>query len=122
MFHKIDQMYRDIRQQQIEEATEMILNLRANLKSNNTTSSSPITPKISIQQPTMPLEPKTVPKNLKEIQSRPSHVWNCAHGLPIDVNTLGVELQLVIKEVNVRQSTKESTPKVSSQYTRSVIN
>ena len=44
-----------------------------------------------------------------------------AHGLPIDVNTLGVELQLVIKAVNTRQSTKYITPKASSQYTRSVI-
>ena len=41
-----------------------------------------------------------------------------AHGLPIDVNTLGVELQLVIKAVNARQSTKEITPKASSKYTR----
>ena len=44
-----------------------------------------------------------------------------AHGLPIDVNTLGVELQLVIREVNARQSTKVITPKASSQYTRSFI-
>ena len=42
-------------------------------------------------------------------------------GLPIDVNTVGVELQLVIKAVNARQSTKEITPKASSKYTRSVI-
>ena len=41
-----------------------------------------------------------------------------AHGLPIDVNTLGVELQLVIKAVNARPSTKEITPKASSKYTR----
>ena len=33
-----------------------------------------------------------------------------AHGLPIDVNTLGIELQLVIRAVNARQSTKEITP------------
>ena len=45
-----------------------------------------------------------------------------AHGLPIDVNTLGVELQLVIKAVNTRQSTKDFTPKESSKYTCSVIN
>ena len=44
-----------------------------------------------------------------------------AHGLPIDVNTLGSELQLVIRAVNERQSTKVITPKASSQYTRSVI-
>ena len=37
-----------------------------------------------------------------------------AHGLPIDVNTLGVELQLVIKAVNARQSTKYITPKAYS--------
>ena len=43
------------------------------------------------------------------------------HGLPIDVNTLGGELQLVIRAVNARQSTKVITPKASSQYTRSVI-
>ena len=44
-----------------------------------------------------------------------------AHGLPIDVNTLGGELQLVIRVVNARQSTKVITPKASSQYTHSVI-
>ena len=44
-----------------------------------------------------------------------------AHGLPIDVNTLGVELKLVTRAVNTRQSTKYITPKASSQYTRSVI-
>ena len=49
MFHKIDQMYRDIMEQESEEATELILNICANLNSNNTSSSSPITPKISIQ-------------------------------------------------------------------------
>ena len=65
MFHKIAQMYRYIREQESEEATEQILNLRANLNSKNTSFSSPITPKISIQQPTMPLDPKTVPEDLK---------------------------------------------------------
>ena len=44
-----------------------------------------------------------------------------SHGLPIDVNTLGSNLQLVIIAVNARQSTKVTTPKESSQYTRSVI-
>ena len=38
-----------------------------------------------------------------------------AHGLPIDGNKLGAELQLAIREVNVRQSTKVITPKASSQ-------
>ena len=65
MFHKISHIYRDIREQESEETTEMILNIRANLKSNNTSLSSPITPKISIQQPTMNIEPKTVPEYLK---------------------------------------------------------
>ena len=69
-------MYIDIREQEIEEATELILNLRDNLNSNNSPSSSPITPHTSIQQPTMPLDPKTVPKYLKEIQPHPSQVWN----------------------------------------------
>ena len=64
-------------EQESEEATELIINLRANLKSNNTSLSSPITPNISIQHPTMPLDPKTSPKDLKEIQPRPSQVWNC---------------------------------------------
>ena len=45
----------------------------------------------------------------------------CDHGFPIDFNTLGSELQLVIRAVNSRQSTKVITPKASSQYTRSVI-
>ena len=45
-----------------------------------------------------------------------------AHGLPIDVYTLGVELQLVVKEVNARQSTKDITPRSSSKYTPSAIN
>ena len=44
-----------------------------------------------------------------------------AHGLTIDVNTLGAELQLVIRAVNARQSTKVITPNASSQYTRLVI-
>ena len=44
-----------------------------------------------------------------------------ANGLPIDVNTLGAELQLVIRAVNARQSTKVITPNASSQYTCSVI-
>ena len=43
------------------------------------------------------------------------------HGLPIDVNTLGGELQLIIRAVNTRQTNKVITPKASSQYTRSVI-
>ena len=65
MFHKTDQMYRDIREQESEEATELILNLRANLKSNHTSSSSHITPNIPIQQPTMNIDLKTVPTDLK---------------------------------------------------------
>ena len=44
------------------------------------------------------------------------------HGLPIDVNILGAELQLGIKAVNVRKSTKDITTNSSSKYTRSVIN
>ena len=44
-----------------------------------------------------------------------------AHGLPIDVNTLGAELQFFKKPVNAQQSTKEITPKSSSKYTLSVI-
>ena len=44
-----------------------------------------------------------------------------AHGLPIDVRTLGAELQMVIGSVNARQSTKVITSHASSQYTRSVI-
>ena len=43
------------------------------------------------------------------------------HGFPIDVNTLGDELQLFIKSVNARQSTKDITTNSSSKYTRSVI-
>ena len=70
MFHDIAQMYRDIREQESEEATELIINLHANINSNNTTLSSPRTPKISIQQPTMPLDPETLPEDLKEIQPR----------------------------------------------------
>ena len=42
------------------------------------------------------------------------------HGLPIDVNTLGAELQLVIRAVNARQSTKVITPNASSSGFRSV--
>ena len=44
-----------------------------------------------------------------------------SHGLPIDVNTLGGKLQLVIRAVNARQSTKVIIPNASSHYTRSVI-
>ena len=65
MFHKISQMYRYIREQESEEATELILNLRAKLNLNNTSLSKHITPQISIQHTEMPLDPKTVPKYLK---------------------------------------------------------
>ena len=65
MFHKIAQMYRDIREKESRESTELILNLHSNLNSNHTSSSSPITLNISSQQPTIPLDPKTVPKELK---------------------------------------------------------
>ena len=41
--------------------------------------------------------------------------------MPINVNTLASELQLVIKAVNVRQSTKDITANSSCKYTRSVI-
>ena len=44
-----------------------------------------------------------------------------AHGFPIDVNTLGAELHLVIKAFNVQQSTKYISPKPSSKYTLSAI-
>ena len=67
MFHKIAQMYRDIREQEREEARELILNLCANLNSKNISLSFPITTNTSIQQPTIPLDPKTVPEDLKEI-------------------------------------------------------
>ena len=77
MFHKIAQMYRDIMEKESDEATELLLNLHANLKSDNNLLSSPITPNTSIQQPTIPIDPKTAPKDLKEIQPRPSQVWNC---------------------------------------------
>ena len=76
VFHKIAHMYRDIREQESEEATELIINLRDKFNSNNTTFSSPRTPNISIEQPKMPLDPKTVPKDIKYIQPRPSQVWN----------------------------------------------
>ena len=65
MFHKIAQMYRYIRQQESEEATELILNLRDEFNLNNTTVSSPRTPNLSIEQLTMLLDPKSVPKDLK---------------------------------------------------------
>ena len=76
MFHKIAHMYRGIREQESEEETELILNLRSDLNSNNTSFSSPITPKISIQQLTMPIDPQSGPEDLKTIQPRPSQVWN----------------------------------------------
>ena len=44
-----------------------------------------------------------------------------AHGLPIDVNTLGVKLQLVIRAMNAQKPTKVITHKESSHYTCSVI-
>ena len=65
MFHNIAHMYRNIRQQESEEAMELILNLRDKFKINNTTVSSPRTPNLSIEQPKMPLDPKTVPEDLK---------------------------------------------------------
>ena len=58
-------MYRDIRQQESEEATELIINLREEFNSNNTTVSSPRTPNLLIEQPTMTLDPKSVPEYLK---------------------------------------------------------
>ena len=45
-----------------------------------------------------------------------------AYGIPIDVNTLGAEMQLVIKTVNAQQSTNIITANLSSNYTHSVIN
>ena len=44
-----------------------------------------------------------------------------SHGITIDVNTLGAEIQLVIKTVNARQLTNIITDNSSSKYTRSVI-
>ena len=44
-----------------------------------------------------------------------------AYGLPIDVNTLGAKMKFVIKGVDAQQSTKKITPKLSSEYTCSVI-
>ena len=41
--------------------------------------------------------------------------------MTIDVNKLGAELQLFVKAVNARQSTKDITANSSSKYTRSVI-
>ena len=76
MFHKIAQMYRDIRKQESEEATSLIINICANLNSKNTSLSSPITPNITIQQLTIPFDPKTLPEDLKEIQPCPYQVWN----------------------------------------------
>ena len=67
MFNNIYQIYIYIREQESEEATELILNLHTNLTSNHTSSLSPITPKISIQRPKMNISPKTVAKYLKEI-------------------------------------------------------
>ena len=93
MFRKIAQMYRDIRKQESEEATELILNIFANLNSNSTTLSKRIIPKILIQQPTMPLDPKTVSKDLKEIQPCPSQVWNW-HYIGFDKMYHGSELSV----------------------------
>ena len=44
-----------------------------------------------------------------------------AHGLSIDVNTLGAKMQFFIKSVNAQQSTKDITANSSSKYTCSVI-
>ena len=44
-----------------------------------------------------------------------------AHGMPIDVNTLASEPQLVIKAVNAQQSTKGITENSTCKYTHSVI-
>ena len=44
-----------------------------------------------------------------------------AHGIPIDVNTLGSELQLFIKSVDARQSTNIITSNSLSNYTLSLI-
>ena len=77
MFHKIAQMYRDIKKQEKEESTSMIINICANLNSKNTSLLSPKTHNITIQQPTIPFDLKTLPKDLKEIQPCPYQVWNC---------------------------------------------
>ena len=65
IFHKISQMYIDIREQESEEAIELIINIPSKPNSNNTSFSSPITPKISIQKPTINIDLETVPKELK---------------------------------------------------------
>ena len=77
MFHKIAHIYRDIREQESEKAREIFINFRSNLNSNNTSLSSPIRPNISIQQPKITLDTKTVPKDLKDIQPHTSQVWDC---------------------------------------------
>ena len=77
MFHKIAQMYRDIRKQESEKATSLIINICANLNSNNTSLSSPKTHNITIQQPKIPFDPKTLTEDFKEIQPCPYQVWNC---------------------------------------------
>ena len=41
--------------------------------------------------------------------------------MPIDLNILAAELQLVINEVNTRKSTKDITANSSCKYTRSAI-
>ena len=44
-----------------------------------------------------------------------------SHGITIDVNTLGAEIQLVIKTVNARQLTNIITDNSSSKYTHLLI-
>ena len=66
MFHHIYHMYRDIMEQEREKSTELILNICANLTSKNTSFSPPIRPNISISEPKIPLNLKTLPEDLKE--------------------------------------------------------
>ena len=70
-------MYRDIREKESEEATSMIINICANLNSKNTLLSSPKAHNVTIQQPTIPFDPKKLTEDFKEIHPCPYQVWNC---------------------------------------------
>ena len=81
MFHKIAHMYSYITKQETEQASLIIQGLHVNLDSTKAAGTSTATSNVSIPiQSTMLIYQTTVttvPEDLKDIQPRPSQVWNC---------------------------------------------
>ena len=97
MFQNIAHMYRDIRQQETVQASLLIQGLHVNFGSTKAAGTSPETPNIYMPlQPTIPLDPKTVPEDLEDIQPHPYHIWNCEN-IGFDPNRSWIKLVCTYK-------------------------